>query len=242
MLLWLIFLTLASHADSIETFCFEDSLNKSAAIKSLEPLLLPADKVSFEESCFTLVTADHRRELLQRFIRNRHPEATVSFSSEELRKEACRLKVEKTRIDQDSNSSIGLRGAGVTERKSRGMETSKIQTINDFELAVNQNIIQGSCRFITPERYEIKLTVRKDLKPLHPPVSPGVIVIVNGRPPDQETSQLSTTVQLQKGERVQIGTMNQKRKNEGKDLGLPPRAQVKNLETSSSEEIYLSID
>lgn len=243
MLLWLIFLTLSSYSQSIEKFCFGSEQKKSSAIKSLTPLLLPADKISSEANCFTLGTASHRRELLQRYILNIDPSARIDFSSEKIRRDPCRLKVEKSRRSLIKGTDISLQSAKAMEQRGQGRETSKIQTLGDFELTVDQNVIQGHCRLITPDRYEIKLEVRKDPKPLYPLASPGVIIVINGNPPPpQETSKLQTTLQLARGERVQIGSVNQSGEGEKKQVDIRPKIGIAESKKNRSEEIYLSID
>jgi hypothetical protein len=243
MLLWLIFLTLSSYSQTIEKFCFRSESKKSSVIKSLTPLLLPADNISQEDKCFSLSTVSHRRELLQRYILNQDPTARISFSSEEIRKDPCQLKVEKIKVLSAKNTQASLNGAQATETKSQGKETSRIQTLGEFALGLNQNVIEGHCRYITPSRYEIKLNVRKDPKPLYPPASPGVIIIINGAPPPpQETSNLQTTVQLQRGERIHIGSVVQDQKEDKKQIDIKPKIEIGKSQTKGSEEIYLSID
>lgn len=243
MVVWLLFLALNSYSQSLERFCFKDAEKKSAVTKSLTPLLLPADKLSSEGNCLSVSTASHRRELFQRYILNLDPTVRVDFSSEEIRREPCRLKVEKVRKADLSETDISLERASARQVKMNGAETSKIQTLSDFQLSLNQNVIEGHCRYITPERYEIKLEVRKDPRPLYPPVSPGVVILINGNPPPpQETSKIHTTIQLTKGERIHLGSMVQDEKNEKKQVDLRPKIGVGETQKNRSEEIYLSID
>jgi len=243
MLLWLIFLTLSSYSQTIEKYCFQSEQKKSAVIKSLSPLLLPKDRLSSEGSCFTLTTEAHRRELLLRYVLNQDPSARIDFSSEELRRDPCKLKVEKIRQGSGQQTDLSLRQANARQERSNGSEISKIQTLGDFELTLNQSVIQGHCRAITPSRYEIKLEVRKDPKPFYPPVSPGVIVIINGNPPPpQETAKLQTTIQLNRGERIQLGSVDQSGESEKKEIDLSPRIGAGITQKNQSEEIYLSID
>ena len=243
MVVWLFFLVLNSYSQTLERFCLSSVEKKSEVIKSLTPLLLPSDKFSSEGNCFDLSTASHRRELLQSYILKLDPSASVDFSSEEIRRNPCRLKVEKIRHQTGSETNVSLNSASARQIKTKGTEISKIQTLSDFELALDQNVIRGNCRFITPRRYEIGLEVRKDPKPLYPPASPGVIILINGNPPPpQKTSKLKTTIQLSRGEKIHLGSVNQDEAGEKKQLDLRPRVGFGESEKKRSEEIYLSID
>lgn len=243
MWLWLFFLSITSYSQTIEKFCFNSPARKSAVIKSLSPLLLPADTLTQEDSCFTLMVAPNRRELLQKYILGQDPEARISFSSEEKRKDLCRLKVEKIKHQTGKGVDVSLRGAKASETNSQGRDISRIQSVGEFSLSLDQNVIEGNCRYITPERYEIKLEVRKDPRPLHPPASSGVVIIINGAPPPaDETSKLQTTIQLTRGERIHLGSMKQNKKEEKKRAELSPQIGFEDSSSNRSEEIYLSID
>src|SRR5690606_37824357 len=130
------------------------------------------------ESCLTVMAPPHRRELIQAYARRVDTEVKISFSSAEINSEPCKLKVERVKQSKgnDLNASANT-NVSVTQSESKGAasDTMQVITLNKFELSYNQDLIQGNCKYITPNRYEISLEVRKDPKPLIPPVPPGTI-------------------------------------------------------------------
>jgi hypothetical protein len=171
----------------------------------------------------------------------------IQFSSAELRKEICELKVEKikTLSSKETDVSLGDRGSvGATQNTSESKDTSQVKTMGDFELTVNQDVIKGQCRFITANRYDIDLEVRKDAKPYLPGLAPGTTVIVTNPtpPPDQETSKLTTSLQLLKGERIEIGSIIKDLQNKKTQVSISPEVLHDERVGMSQEKVFLSIE
>jgi len=169
---------------------------------------------------------------------------SISFSSEELRKDPCNLKVEKIShtTEKALDAEIGKTGTiEARDQQGSGSEIFHITTIKDFELGVDQDKILGECRYITPDRYEITLTVQKDARPLTPPVSPGTVVVVTTPPPDQETSVLKTQLQLQRGSRIEIGSVVRDLKNKSHEASLGPKLGMQDDVRKQEVKTFLSI-
>ena len=116
-----------------------------------------------------------------------------------------------------------------------------IETLREFELRIDQESIQGICQYIKPERYEITLKLKRALKPLVNNAPSSSISTVTTPPVDQETFELVTTLQLQRGEKMNIGEVIQKTKNKNRDLNLNPSLKAKSEDYELKEAAYLSI-
>lgn len=251
MFLWLLlYLPFALAQDpAIEEYCFS-SVGKMKEISSrLKFILVPADKIQEDENCFTVSTPSHRRKLIQNYVRRLDPAVQIGFSSAEVRREACHIKVEKikTKIKEATGGGIstGLIPTAETNQISgEAKDVSSIQTIKEFELTVNQDVIKGECRAINPTRYEISIEVRKDAKPLIPGLPPGSSVVVPDAqiPKDQETSKLQTTLQLNVGDRLEIGSVVKNLKDEARKIDLNSGAAIENTDGSQHEKVFLSIN
>lgn len=202
----------------------------------LKVILIPSDSVQTSDNCLIISMKPHRRELIQSYIRHLAPTASVSFSSAEIRRDPCRLKIEKVA----DKGHAELRGSvskfphvTIQNQREQGTSISSIQTLDSFELTVNQDVVKGNCRFITPERYEVSLEVRKGPKPQ---ISPWI------RKEDEETSLLQTTLQLTKGSRVEVSSVIKELKDKNGRVEISKGAVLKKDSEKQTEKVFLSLD
>lgn len=254
-IIWLVLFSLSafSQDQAIEEYCFS-SVPKMKEVKDkLKFILVPVDKVQENNNCFTVSTSSHRRELIQSYVRRIEPAVSINFSSAEIKRDPCQIKVEKIKnINLENNNAgvtldngnLGL-NASTANTAGSGKDVTSIQTLKEFELTVNQDVIKGECRMITPNRYEIVLEVRKDPKPLIPAsVPPGTVVVIPDAqiPPPQETSRLQTTLQLNRGDRIEIGSVVKNLKNDTKKADVAVGANVDNSDGVHTEKVFLSME
>lgn len=242
----LLFSTLSFAEEmSSEKYCFSSQARTSIARQKVTMILVPSDIVNEDDNCLVIQMRPHRRELIQRYLLSSFTDARIAFSSEEARKEPCRLKVEKLkdRTTDDLNINIGTREGNVikVDTKSLQSEVMQIETLKDFELSVDQDEIKGTCRYINPNKYEIALEVRRNPKPLLPPLPPGSIVVINQLPPDQETSVLKTELQLSRGERISIGDVVKTLKDRNNSVSIRPEGNLDASSRQSSEKVFLEL-
>lgn len=239
-------LALAQDVSS-EKYCFTSEREAMSAKRKFEAIQVPSDKVSDDGNCLVVTMSSHRRELIQRYFRSSYPHVQISFSSEELQTEPCRLKVEKEKWKTSKNISVNMQNhfpsADANEARLTGTDILQIETLKNFALSVDQDEIRGSCRYITPNRYEIDLEVRKTPKPLLPPVPAGTVVVLTNPvpPPDQETMFLKTTLQINRGERIDIGTIVKDLRNKETSVDISPSLKIESKDQDSSEKVFLSL-
>ena len=251
MMIWpFLFLSLAlAQNASVEEYCFSSSVKMKQVSQRLKFIMVPADKIEENERCFTVSTPEHRRELIQNYVRNLAPNVQISFSSAEIKREPCHIKVEKIKKKISDSTEIGVNpqiefNAQKRESNSTSTDTSKIQTLKEFGLTVNQDSIKGECRFINPNLYEIKIEVTKEAIPLIPPVPPGTVVIIPNAevPKTQETAHLSTTLQLTRGQRIEIGSVVKQMRNGANKIDLNSGAGIDQAADQANETVFLSLD
>jgi hypothetical protein len=178
---------------------------------------------------------------------NLDPQARVQFSSAEIKRPMCELKVEKIKNlnSQNTDATISNNGTvSATQTTQESKETNQIKTMDVFELSVNQDVIKGNCRFVTADRYDIQLEIRKDPKPIMPGLTPGTTVILTNpvAPPDQETSKLTTTLQLSQGQRVEIGSIIKDLRDKKTKADISPEISIHDRNGISQEKVFLSIE
>lgn len=244
----LIFSTFALAEDDMasERYCFSSAARAQVAKQKIEMIQVASDVVNLDDQCMVVQMRPHRRELIQRYVTSTFPEANVSFSSAESKRDPCRLKVEKEKMKttDDLNIEFSKQQGQVIKVEStvQGKEVSEIETIKDFELTVDQDQIKGTCRAITPHRYAVEIEIRKNPKPIIPVgLPPGSIVIVNQPPPDQETSVIKTEVIIERGERLNVGEVVKQLKDKDRTLDIKPNVTVGDGQQTITERVFLSL-
>jgi hypothetical protein len=248
MLITLLLFSFLAHADemSSEKYCFS-SINQSLIAKQkLTVIQVSSDVVTSDENCLVVQMQPHRRELIQRYLLSSFRGTSVVYSSEDVRPEPCKLKVEKIKNKTTDGANIGLNPSGIkmnqTDSQISVTETMQIQTIKDFEFSFDHNEIKGTCRYLNSNRYEISLTVRKNPKPIIAAnLPPGSIIVLNRPPQDQETMILQTQLQLSRGERIDIGGVVKNLENNNQNVDLRPELKIETMNNNSNETVFLSL-
>lgn len=247
------FLILLSNAFAqemvVETYCFQSEQEALKARESAKYMMLPSDRTEPKESCFSVFTHESRRELIQKYLLNSFPKMRVDYSSSETTsKDDCQLLVEKVKIENKESIFLqsGKNPQGrVRESTKSTREVSQLRVMSGapFELKVDEQEISGKCRYITPSRYEITFTMRFVPKPIVPEMAPGTTVVINNpsQIKHQTGTNLATTVQMNKGEKLEIGNIVKDLTNEAAHASLIPKIQIDKSKGEAQEKIYLMI-
>jgi hypothetical protein len=256
MIIWPLLISLYTVAFAqdmaIQEYCFSSTERMNQVMHRLKFILVPSDEIQRSERCATIKSSPHRRELIQGYLRKLEPEVQINFSSAEIKRDPCRLKVERIKNLKNETTAVdgNLQTTGVTVaasnqiRSQESTEVMSIQTLQDFELNVQQNVIKGTCKALTPGRYEISLEVRKDAPNLYPQLPPGTIINQANLPlpKNQETSKLMTTLQLSTGQKIEIGRLIKDLKEKNKEIDLPSGAEANQMRDESSEQVFISLE
>lgn len=221
---------------SVEKYCFQDSTEVSEASNNLVPLFLPSEEIVKQGSCLVLKVKTHRRDFIQAYVLKNFPKAQVTFSDTQTKKEPCYLKVEKIKEKESEKIKLSTPQylkADSSSTHQQETETMNIQTINYFELSVDQKQVSGYCRFITKNLYEIKITFNQNPKPSISTTLP---------PPNQNTNSISTEVQLNRGQRLEIGSLIKKAIINSKDISIKPYVNSDQSHELDKEKIYISLE
>lgn len=247
MFLPILFIVLALAAEeelSVETYCFSSEVVRIRVEKKLGNILVPSDKMDSEINCLTIQMRPHRRELLQNYTKSIDPDMNVSFSSAESRREPCQLQVEKIRTIKNKNTSVQVSqfpSAVDSQIEETSKDVMQIQTLNKFSFTVSQDAIEGNCRYINKDLYEVTISARRDPLPIVPPNLPqNSIVVIQTPPPDQKTISVSTSLQLTRGSKVEIGSIVRDLRKKDRDVSIKPEAQIENQEQQENEKVFLS--
>lgn len=231
---------------SSEKYCFRSPTESLKARAKFSGIQVSSDVVTVDDECLVIQMKTHRRTLIQKFILSSYPDATIPFSSAEDKRDPCRLKVEKIKTINDQSVVVAADKNQILANETRttgsGSETMEIQTLKEFQFSVDQDEIKGECRYITPNRYEISIKVAKNPRPIVPANLPhGTVVVLNAPPPEEETMMLQTQVQLQTGQKIELGEVVKKLRDNNHKVEISPSAKVGTDKRTSSEQVFLSI-
>ena len=131
MLLLFSFLSFAEEMSS-EKYCFSSKFQALTAKQKFRAIQVGSDIVTSDENCLIIQMKPHRREMIQRYLLSSIPGTRVAFSSAEIRREPCLLKVEKEKHSNSHNLNAGYEKHPVLnkhEQKSFGSEVMQIRMI-----------------------------------------------------------------------------------------------------------------
>jgi hypothetical protein len=256
MLIWLLLYHL--HVFGVETettteeYCFGSNRRMRETKEQLRFILVPNDSVQENNLCMVVHTKIHRRDLIQNYIKRLAPEVQIQFSTAESKRDPCQLKIEKIKLSKKNtqdgsivfDSSLLSINSQAENSVQNISETITIQTMKDFEMVVNFDSIRGECRVISRDRYEIRLEIMKKPLPINPsPSSASSPLYPNPEAlKDQTTSMLHTTVQLNSGEKLEVGSIVKNLKGESKNLDLNSTAKAQDSVETETEKFFLSIN
>jgi hypothetical protein len=237
----ILFLTFAFAQEdlAIETYCFSSPESRARVEKKLSYILVPSDQIESDKSCFTLQMRPHRRELLQNYVRSVESEVNITYSSAEIKREPCLIKVEKMRVKKNTNSNITISqtpDATAGQLDESAKDIMEIQTLGPFSLVVSQDAIEGSCRFINKDVYELSINARRDLK--HS--VPASLVVIPTPPPAERTLNVKTTIQLRRGDRTEIGSIIKELRKKNQITDVSPEVHSGMVEQTEDEKVFLS--
>lgn len=239
-------LTLADEDFSSERYCFSSPAKSLEAKRRFEAMQVPSDKVTLDEKCLVVQMRSHRRELIQKYLIGLYPEVRVEFSSAELKRDPCRLKIQKVKQKSNTTTSTDLDLAPTFESATHETDESeeiKIETIKDFAFVFGQEEVKGQCQFIRSDRYQITIRLQKHPVPLVPVnLPPGSVVTIAPPPANQETSFLETQVELRRGEKIELGNLIRDLKNKDQNIDINPSLKIETTSNSLSEKAFLSLD
>ncbi len=207
MTLLLLFFSLFASADDLSTerYCYRSPEAALRGRDRFNQIKVLSDQDSLEGPCLIVVMRPHRRELIQKYLLSLYPELQITFSSAEVSREPCRLRVEKFRAKKSDTVSGGVSPSGASLSASEQMGTANeilnIETLGAFEFSFNDFLAKGSCQYITPKQYRIVLELRKSPRPM---MNTGIDQANKELPPDQESGVIKTELQLIPGQKVNV--------------------------------------
>lgn len=228
LLLLFSFFVKASDLSS-ERYCFTSDEKALQGLSRFSAIEVPSDLVNKDRNCLVIQMLPHRRELIQRYILSTDTNVTISFSSEALTTPPCNFNIIKVKNIIDDNKEMGISNFKIQTTTSDGNESIQIQTLRDFEISVDQDEIKGSCRYITPNRYEITLEVKK--------LPPAIALIL---PSKQEGLTLKTQLQLSRGDKIEIGEVIKNLREKDFDADLDPTLKIESKSQKRIEKVFLS--
>lgn len=217
-------------AFGLESFCFPGSTSLDKVSSHVSAILAPRDKVFKRESlnCLELEISPSRKELVEKWIRKKYKVMNtysegVSNKTQSMVTQNCRLKVDRISkgTSQTNNTRIGSRNSlSQTNTRSSGKRTSQLLLGlgQNGSMRVNDEIVFLSCRGVNGGGYVIGVSI------------------------DSESSGLTTTLQVTKGSKVNLGQVVNSLNSRSNTVGIPRGIDKSKRKSNESFDYYLIAD
>jgi hypothetical protein len=224
MKLILIMLITNLYSQELIRFCFKKPTAMKQSKAETKQFLLGEEKIlGVNSQCYDiLVHTSSRTDFLKDFISMRHGGIYKTASSSRTSK-SCDINVEK--VTQTSGKSreavVKRRNLKFQDTTTKGSSTEtsflKVSSGKSASLTINDQTINLTCTYISENSYRLKFSLAKTT------VQFGTIII-NGRPlsypASSQSEGISTTLELSRGQRIQIGSSSKNKNNKGKSVGI----------------------
>jgi hypothetical protein len=214
MVFFFILLILPSWADrQIESLCFPSRAESSKAAQDLAFILVKGvDSIQQDDACLNIAFDSTRRELFNKWIRQKYPNAQTTFSSEPTEVKRCEIKVKKISQKIETTNTAKVRKSFSVSQSSGNTTQTEVQKLvvssgNHASLFVDQTLLKIYCQYKSRDNYQLKFEM-VFVPRVPPPIiaPPGTIVIApTPPPPDQSGTSISTEIDITRGQVVNIG-------------------------------------
>ena len=202
-------ISLCAEARPLTGYCFEGNVSLKAVKRHLTPILAPKDKVYERASmnCIEVTVSDSRKDLFETWIYKKYKPLRIYTSDGNIERNQamgqmpmCRMTVEKisqgaSTIDQ---ASVGAKNRlKRTENKSQGVSRSSLTLTSGLpgRMRMNDQLVFVTCH-VFGSRYRLELSL------------------------DTKNSGLSTSVNISKGSRVNIGQIVENLNNRSRKIDI----------------------
>jgi hypothetical protein len=241
-MLLLLFINL-SFGQQLHRYCFKSSASKNSAQAEFQQFkLAKEDLLGAGSDCFDLMLhKDSRVEFWNEFLAKRHSAEVANTTRFETK--TCNIKVTKISSQNDRNSQVGIGrnsslSKGASNLRSNQEAFIKVLSGKEAGLGFNNETFNFKCKYLNADKYELEFKMEE--KQIN-----TFIYTIAGIPMIQrlesDRSKVSSTVILNRGQKLEVA---QYKNNEGsnlKSLSLPNGFNRKKLSKSGVMKVYLSI-
>jgi hypothetical protein len=218
-------------AEDLASFCFESNVSLSNVKQSISFILLPEDRLSLrpEDNCLDIVTTPSRKTILNKFLSRKYNLLNSEEPTLTPERSECRLEF-KTTTKKKTNSNAANIG-----QKNNLVTTSgnsiAVSTTELLLMAGRPGTLNINAQMVMPDKslLDISQNLQVECRPL-PHDNFELIFYFDAK--DKAT--VSTTVQLKRGESLNIAGIKNTLDDKVKTLGIP---QTTLGNTQSNEDI-----
>lgn len=212
MVFFFILFILPSMADrQIESLCFPSNAESSKAAQDLAFILVKdVDSILQDDACLNIAFDSSRRELFNRWVRQKYPNAKTTFSSEPTEVKRCEIKVQKITQKIETTNSAKVRKSFSVSQNSGNTSQTEVQKIvvssgNHASLFVDQTLLKIFCQYKTQNNYQLKFEMVFVPRVPPPIIAPPGTIVIAPPPPDQSGTSITTEIDITRGQVINIG-------------------------------------
>lgn len=209
------------------TYCFEQGTSLSDVKRHLSIVLTGSDKVAERGRflCLDILVSETRKALVLKWLKKKYRVVMPSMNQTSTRPsnivtKNCRLQVEKVFKGKTENieASLGLKSnIKNTKTKSGGVSRSSLLLGEGFSGRISVNSTQAfvTCKSVSSSSYSVQVSL------------------------NEENSDISTGLYIQRGQKVNIGQVVDNLNNKGKTLDASSGVKLNKSEESLTYDYFL---
>ncbi|MCK5074401.1 MAG: hypothetical protein KAQ98_13305 [Bacteriovoracaceae bacterium] len=205
-------------ADELYGFCFGDNVSLQSVRLSMDPILLSRDKIFFRKSmnCIEVKLSKARKDLFEKYISKKF---TISkIYSETAREEIFTETIKNCRILIIKKKKVSSKEfkAGVGKRTRLSQKEIKRNEVGRTELLLGEGLIgkievggdfvEVECKSRANDNYVVQVHMKKENK--------------SNDSSSSSSGSLSTTIQIKRGEKINIGSIVENLKNRDRKISV----------------------
>lgn len=225
-LLVLIFFSQSNY--SLEVYCFSRKYSLDSIKSYLQTVLAPTDQIFKRESnhCLEIKISERRKELLEKWMYKRYRPLDTYQEGEgepQLGGGTCLLKVESVGKGQSNTNTVQFGNKNKinsTTIKSSGKKTSSLYLGVGYSgtIGVNGETAELTCRRAGHGQYLVSINLQ------------GL------------QNSLATTLQVRKGQRINIGSIVEDLSSKKNAMGIPGGVDISKTKGSETRDYFLIAD
>ncbi len=242
--LLLIIFSFKLNAQELERYCFKSPGQKKMATQEYRQFKLSEESLlNVSALCFDLVVQSKKRiEFWDSFLHKRH--GGINQTASQFKPEECRLKLETTRYTTELKNKLNLSKRPQFLKNKNQSEMKEESFLRILSGKQGQLLFDGEelnfiCTYKNKDLYSIEFSRKvTEVK--------NINYLINGIPFWKQLTEtkehLTTSLQLNKGQRIEISSINRDKNESDNSLDIPSHLSQEKIDYAISQKTFLTIE
>lgn len=216
---------------TVSSYCFNHKIDLTAALNDFSFLKLPSEKSRLQNHCFEIISSVKRADFYNRYFKRKYAQKVKidHLAHTNSNQESCRIQIEKRGQSNNQVRDITL------GNKARVQDHSVLgQVISRQEILVSQGK-KGSFDYLG-KKVEVTCKIIGQLAHIQLETKRSSHLVTRG----QDELDLSTSLSLNRGQKIEVGSVLKKIDSKGRQINIPAKIGGKSRSGYLNQKVYLS--